>query len=64
MRNTKLITILLFIVGSILFTGCITSKRNSSCLNPKSKGYKYTPRLQGGRTWNYKKYMGPKRKVK
>ena len=61
MRNFKLVTILLFIVGSILFTGCVTSKRNS-CLNPKNKGYKYTPRLQGNQKWNYKKHMGPKRK--
>jgi hypothetical protein len=62
MRNIKLVTILLFIVGSILFTGCVNS-RNSSCLKPKSRGYKYTPRLQGGPKWNYKKYMGPKRKL-
>jgi hypothetical protein len=61
MKNTKLITILLLIVGSILFTGCVNS-RNNSCLNPKKKGYKYTPRLQGNEKWNYKKYMGPKRK--
>jgi hypothetical protein len=64
MRHTKLFTVLLIIIGSFLFTDCVTSKRSSSCLYPKSKGYKYTPRLQGGRTWNYKKYMGPKRKVK
>ena len=63
MRNIKLVTILLFIVGSILFTGCVINKRNSSCLNPKSRGYKYTPRLQGNQKWNYKKYMGPKRKL-
>jgi hypothetical protein len=61
MKNTKLFVVLLIVIGSILFTGCINS-RNSSCLYPKKKGYKYTPRLQGGRTWNYKKYMGPKRK--
>ena len=62
MRNFKLVTILLFIVGSILFTGCVTGKRNS-CLNPKSRGYHYTPRLQGNQKWNYKKYMGSKRKL-
>jgi hypothetical protein len=61
MRKIKPLFILLAIVGTFLFTGCINS-RNSSCLYPKKKGYKYTPRLQGGRTWNYKKYMGPKRK--
>jgi len=48
-------------MGSILFTGCVTGKRNS-CLYPKKRGYHYTPRLQGGPKWNYKKYMGPKRK--
>jgi hypothetical protein len=62
MRNTKLITILLIVIGSILFTGCVTGKRNN-CLYPKKKGYSYTPRLQGGVKWNYKKYMGPKRKL-
>lgn len=63
MRNTKLFVVLLIIIGSILFTGC-ASPRNNSCLYPKKKGYNYTPRLQGGAKWNYKKYMGPKRKQK
>ena len=61
MRHTKLFTVLLIVIGSFLFADCVTSKR-SSCLNPKNKGYHYTPRLQGNQKWNYKKYMGPKRK--
>ena len=36
MRNTKLFVVLLIVMGSILFTGCVTGKRNS-CLHPKKK---------------------------
>ena len=64
MRKIKPLFILLAIVGTFLFASCSIIKRNQDCWNPKKKGYKYTPRLQGNQKWNYKKHMGPKRKVK
>jgi hypothetical protein len=60
MKNIKLFIILII---TLFLTSCLVQRRDP-CPQNKPLFKKYQPRLQGGAKWNYKKYMGPKRKVK
>ena len=61
MKNTKLIALISLIAISLILSGCFIRKEKCSWKKPLVK---YKVRPQGLSHWNYKKHMGPKRKLK
>jgi hypothetical protein len=59
----KKLKIFIILITTLFLTSCLIQRRDP-CSHKKPLFKKYQPRLQGGAKWNYKKYMGPKRKVK
>lgn len=56
--------LILILAAVLLLSSCFQSRKIGCDVRGRKPDYKYTPRLQGSERWNYKKYMGPKRRVR